>query len=128
MYNNFDLKTSARMRTAISGLVGERYILGSEPTLVSDWQHFSIYYVCSKELKTVSAFRCIQVSFVRSLHVTIDHVMPREKRCGALDSCFGLVGPHQQSIPQLVHVLRGGFNWPCITKLLGRTSLLRTTR
>ena len=32
-------------------------------------------------------------------HVTIDHVMPREKRCGALDSCFG---PHQQSIPQLL--------------------------
>ena len=25
--------------------------------------------------------------------------MPREKRCGALDSCFG---PHQQSIPQLL--------------------------
>ena len=23
-------------------------------------------------------------------HVTIDHVMPREKRCGALDSCFGI--------------------------------------
>ena len=35
-------------------------------------------------------------------HVTIHHVMPREKRCGALDSCFGLVGPHQQSIPQLL--------------------------
>ena len=32
----------------------------------------------------------------------LDHVMPREKRCGALDSCFGLVGPHQQSIPQLL--------------------------
>ena len=30
------------------------------------------------------------------------HVMPTEKRCGALDSCFGLVGPHQQSIPQLL--------------------------
>ena len=29
-------------------------------------------------------------------------VMPREKRCGALDSCFGLVGPHQQSIQQLL--------------------------
>ena len=29
-------------------------------------------------------------------HETIYHVMPREKRCGALDSCFG---PHQQSIP-----------------------------
>ena len=28
----------------------------------------------------------------------LDHVMPREKRFGALDSCFGLVGPHQQSI------------------------------
>ena len=36
------------------------------------------------------------------LHVTIDHVMPREKRWGALDSCFGLVSPHQQSIPQLL--------------------------
>ena len=35
-------------------------------------------------------------------HVTIDNVMPREKRWGALDSCFGLVGPHQQSIPQLL--------------------------
>ena len=32
----------------------------------------------------------------------LDHVMPREKRWGALDSCFGLVGPHQQSIPQLL--------------------------
>ena len=32
----------------------------------------------------------------------LDHVMPREKRCGALDSCFGLVGPHQQSILQLL--------------------------
>ena len=32
----------------------------------------------------------------------LDHVMPREKRCRALDSCFGLVGPHQQSIPQLL--------------------------
>ena len=30
------------------------------------------------------------------------HLMPREKRCGALDSCFRLVGPHQQSIPQLL--------------------------
>ena len=29
----------------------------------------------------------------------LDHVMPREKRCRALGSCFGLVGPHQQSIP-----------------------------
>ena len=29
----------------------------------------------------------------------LDHVMSREKRLGALDSCFGLVGPHQQSIP-----------------------------
>ena len=36
------------------------------------------------------------------IHETIYHVMPREKRCGALDSCFGLVGPHQQSIPQLL--------------------------
>ena len=39
-------------------------------------------------------------------HVTIDHVMPREKRekkdAQALDSCFGLVGPHQQCIPQLL--------------------------
>ena len=32
----------------------------------------------------------------------MDHVMPREKRCGALDRCFGLVGPHHQSIPQLL--------------------------
>jgi hypothetical protein len=32
----------------------------------------------------------------------LDHVMPREKRWGALDSCFGLVSPHQQSIPQLL--------------------------
>ena len=37
-----------------------------------------------------------------NLHVTIDHVMPREKRCRALDSCFGLLSPHQQSIPQLL--------------------------
>ena len=36
------------------------------------------------------------------MHVTIDGVMPREKRWGALDSCFWLVGPHQQSIPQLL--------------------------
>ena len=28
----------------------------------------------------------------------LDHVMPREKRCGALDSCIGLVGPHQHTI------------------------------
>ena len=35
-------------------------------------------------------------------HVTIDHVMATEKRCGSLDSCFGLVGPHQQSIPQVL--------------------------
>ena len=34
--------------------------------------------------------------------VTIYHVMPRDKRCGDLDTCFGLVGPHQQSIPQLL--------------------------
>ena len=32
-------------------------------------------------------------------HETIYHVMPREIRCGALDSCFG---PHQLSIPQLL--------------------------
>ena len=30
------------------------------------------------------------------------HVMPREKRWGGLDSCFWLVGPHQQSILQLL--------------------------
>ena len=29
--------------------------------------------------------------FLNLSYVTIDHVMPREKRCGALDSCFGLV-------------------------------------
>ena len=29
-------------------------------------------------------------------HEQIHHVIPREKRCGALDSCFGLVGLHQQ--------------------------------
>ena len=32
----------------------------------------------------------------------LEHVMAREKICRALDSCFGLVGPHQQSIPQLL--------------------------
>ena len=26
----------------------------------------------------------------------------KRKKMGALDSCFGLVGPHQQSIPQLL--------------------------
>ena len=44
----------------------------------------------------------LPVSDLNGSHVTIDHVMPREKRCGALDSCFGLVGPHQQGIPQLL--------------------------
>ena len=39
---------------------------------------------------------------VSQLHVEKNHVMPREKRCEALDSCFRLVGPHQQSIPKLL--------------------------
>ena len=30
------------------------------------------------------------------------HVMPREKRWELWDSCFRLVGPHQQSIPQFL--------------------------
>ena len=31
----------------------------------------------------------------------LDHVMPREKTCGALDSFFGLVGPHQQLLSRV---------------------------
>ena len=34
-------------------------------------------------------------------HVTMDHVMPKEKRCGALDSCFGLVGPAKHAATSL---------------------------
>ena len=45
----------------------------------------------------------------------LDHVIPREKRCGALDSCFGLVGPPQQA----EHTA---------TSLSGITEFIKTTR
>ena len=51
--------------------------------------------VCMDDLAEVGDDTCEIIH----AHETIYHVMPREKRCGALDSCFGLVGPHQQSIP-----------------------------
>ena len=35
------------------------------------------------------------------LHEGIRPCDAKRKRCGALESCFGLVGPHQQSILQL---------------------------
>ena len=45
-------------------------------------------------------------SFIKRIHrkivYDIMHVVMAKKRCGALDSCFGLVGPHQQSIQQLL--------------------------
>ena len=45
-----------------------------------------------------------------TIHMKVlDHVMPREKRWGALDSCFWLVGPHQQSIPQLLSLASRGY-------------------
>ena len=48
--------------------------------------------VCALEVHT----------YIHTYMKVLDHVMPREKISGALDSCFGLVGPHQQSISQLL--------------------------
>ena len=49
---------------------------------------------------------CMQM-WENTIHVCTIHegIRPcdaKRKRCGALDSCFRLVGPHQQSIPQLL--------------------------
>ena len=45
---------------------------------------------------------CVPSRYIHTYMKVLDHVMPREKISGALDSCFGLVGPHQQSISQLL--------------------------
>ena len=58
-------------------------------------------FYCERILDLLGAI-VIKRIFKHIIDVTIHHVMPREKICGALDSCFGLVGPHQQSIPQLL--------------------------
>ena len=65
------------------------------------------YLGCDKNIYLSAGSVCVNClyrysvlhrTYFSTLHVTIDHVMPRGKRCGALDRCFG---PHQQSIPQL---------------------------
>ena len=55
----------------------------------------------------VSTFRAFSCGCKHHTQKRLDtcrkyHVMPREEQCGAQDSCFGLVVPHQQSIPQLL--------------------------
>ena len=50
--------------------------------------------VCALEVHTHT--------YIHTYMKVLDHVVPREKRSGALDSCFGRVGPHQQSISQLL--------------------------
>ena len=44
---------------------------------------------------------CFCINCYYYIHTPKYRVMPRVKRQGALDSCFGLVGPHQRSIQQL---------------------------
>ena len=41
------------------------------------------------------------------LPVHKNHVMSKRKKMGALDRCFRLVDPHQQSIPQLISLASG---------------------
>ena len=78
--------------------------------LTISWRGQEFFFICTSfgewmglALGTITPIHVCFTHWMHTHHMKVlDHVMPREKRWGALDSCFGLVGPHQQSIPQLL--------------------------